>query len=175
MPHGSSLSRVSSGLLVLLVLLAGAARAADEAAQVQMLRTLFTCPALEWRPILEAHRDLLDDSFFERVDGRVRWSRDKGRRDDAFRFALVGDLAGQVMNRPCHFRELLMPLVMPSEDPPPPGCSVHRTSDLPARFLKATVLRLAGKVEEARALYEELALEGYQREECLHWLETLRP
>lgn len=70
------------------------------------------------------------------MDGRVRWSREEGQRDDAFRIA---------------------------------------TSHRPARFLKATVLRLAGNVEEACFPYEELALEGDRREECLRWLETLRP
>ena len=77
---------------------------ADEASQVLMLRRVFAASVDTWSSILEDNRKLLDKSFFERVESRIKWSIDNGQVEDAVRFAYVGDLAGKVVNRKTDYR-----------------------------------------------------------------------
>ena len=91
--------------LILALLLASApVWAAEESAQTELLRQLFRTPQAQWNATLAEHRDLLDDSFFDRCERRIQWSVEHQHADDALRFALVGDLAAQATGRPAHFQ-----------------------------------------------------------------------
>ncbi|MEW6281683.1 MAG: CDC27 family protein [Candidatus Eremiobacterota bacterium] len=80
------------------------ARAADETAQVLMLRELFRTEQTQWMSTLEKHRGLLDASFFERCEARIRWALDNFHVEDAFRFAIVADFAAKLTGRPAMYR-----------------------------------------------------------------------
>src|ERR1017187_580971 len=69
------------------------ARAADEQAQVQMLMQLFRLTQPEWLGLLNENRMLLDASFFERCDSRIRWAIENNQIDDALRMSIVADMA----------------------------------------------------------------------------------
>lgn len=114
-------------LLLFLLLAALPAHAADEAEQARMLKELFRRPFPEWREVMQQNRSLLDDSFFERVEKRIRWSRDHGQVDDAVRFGIVGDLAAGVVGRPPRFREAHWRLDFPQ------GTREAWPADLPVR------------------------------------------
>ncbi|HBM97559.1 TPA: hypothetical protein DD394_08830, partial [bacterium UBP9_UBA11836] len=79
-------------------------QAADEASQVLMLRRVFSAPVEAWPTVLKNNTRLIDKSFFERVEARIKWSIDNGQVEDAVRFAYVGDLAGQAVGRKTDYR-----------------------------------------------------------------------
>jgi tetratricopeptide (TPR) repeat protein len=80
------------------------ARAADEGLQVQMLKQMFHQQESEWPQILKDSAGLIDDTFFERIDQRIRWSATNGQVADAIRFSLVGDLACDAIGREGGYR-----------------------------------------------------------------------
>lgn len=81
------------------LMLAAPARAGEEALQAQMLKQLFGQNRSEWPGILNENSGLLDQSFFERIDARIRWSAEANQVEDAVRFAEVGDLACDAAGR----------------------------------------------------------------------------
>lgn len=80
------------------------ALAADEGLQVQMLKQMFRQQESEWPQILKDSAGLIDDTFFERIDQRIRWSATNGQVQDAIRFSLVGDLACDAIGRQGGYR-----------------------------------------------------------------------
>jgi tetratricopeptide (TPR) repeat protein len=76
---------------------------ADEASQVELLKTVFARSPREWISILEGRRALLDDAFFQRVSARLQWDAAQGQWWDRRRFAVAGDLALRVIGKPPHF------------------------------------------------------------------------
>lgn len=78
--------------------------AVDEGLQVQMLKQMFSQQQSEWPQILKENSGLIDDSFFERIDQRIRWSATNGQVEDAIRFSLVGDLACSAIGREGGYR-----------------------------------------------------------------------
>ena len=95
---------ISLALCLLTVGLAQPCRAAEESMQALMLRKLFATPLDGWRKVLEDNKNILDTSFFQRVEARIRWSIDNGQVDDALRFALAGDTAGAVVKHKTYDR-----------------------------------------------------------------------
>ena len=95
---------ISLTLCLLTMGLAQPCRAAEESMQALMLRKLFATPLDGWRKVLEDNKNILDTSFFQRVEARIRWSIDNGQFDDALRFALAGDTAGAVVKRKTDYR-----------------------------------------------------------------------
>ena len=79
-------------------------QAADESSQVLMLRRVFATSVEYWPDILKKDTKLLDKSFFERIEARLKWSIDNGQIEDAVRFAYVGDLAGRIVNHKTTYR-----------------------------------------------------------------------
>lgn len=73
---------------------------ADEKEQAKFLRQLFSCPESEWTQVLNENTPLLDDSFFERCEARIKWDMANNQVEDALRFAYVCDLASEVTGRP---------------------------------------------------------------------------
>ena len=80
------------------------ARGADEGLQVQMLKQMFRQPQPEWPGVLKENSGLIDDSFFERIDQRIRWSAEANQVEDAIRFSLVGDFACEAIGREGAYR-----------------------------------------------------------------------
>lgn len=166
--------RILPILLILLSAMAAMpARAADEAQQVLMLKKLFMAPTPQWEEMLRQHRNLLDGSFFERVEKRIRWSLDNGQVDDAVRFVIVGDLAGRVAGRKTSYRLDLAQLFLKLNNVPMvidllDNILVMEPKNQPARFLKASVLHDGGNLVDSYNYYSELASEGYRKAECLY-------
>ena len=61
-------------------------------------------PMSEWPEILARNRELLDASFFERCDARIRWDRQNNHPEDAMRLSEVANLACQLTGRPSEYR-----------------------------------------------------------------------
>lgn len=90
--------------LVGMVLLAVLGTADAASSDMEMLRKLFGSPRQEWKEQLAQHQPLLDDQFFAKVSQRISWSLENNHKDDAIRFALVGDLGSQVVSRQANYR-----------------------------------------------------------------------
>ena len=166
-------------LLVFLLCLGGflwaalPARAADETLQVMMLKKLFASTTLQWQEILKDNERLLDASFFERVEKRIRWGLDNGQVEDAVRFAVVADMAGRVVNRDTSYRlemaqlflrlgniQMCMDLI--------DNILVMDPQNQQVRFFKASVVQDGGNLVDSYVLYDGLAKEGYRKAEVLY-------
>lgn len=167
------LLRVALFLCLGSLLLALPARAADETLQVMMLKKLFASPMPQWQQVLEENRAILDASFFDRVERRIRWSLDNGQVEDAVRFAIVGDLAGAASGRKSGYRmemaqlflrlgniQMYMDLV--------DNILVMDPQNQPVRFHKASVVHDGGNLVDSYIMYDALAKEGYRKSECLY-------
>lgn len=154
------------------------AQAADEASQVLMLRRVFSAPVEAWPDVLKENRKLIDKSFFERVEQRIKWSIDNGQVEDAVRFAYVGDLAGKIANRKTDYRmqmsmlfrklgnySMAMDLIN--------NVCIMDDSNHEAAFYRASLLQDAGNNIEAYPVYEKLYKENYRRAECSYRLALL--
>lgn len=161
------LQRIVVGAL-LGILLSTTAQAATS--PVEMLRELFRRPETEWKQILTQSRSLLDQQFFENVEKRIRWGIENNHIDDAFRFAMVGDFASEVRNRPANFRIDLAELFFQAQNLTMAGQIVDNimvTSPgtepgKQAMFLKARMLEMQRDVFRAHEFYVELAKLGYR-------------
>lgn len=152
---------------------AGPARAADETLQVMMLKKLFASPMLDWQRILEENRHILDASYFDRVERRIRWSLDNGQVEDAVRFAIVGDMSAKAAGRKTDYRLEMarlflrlgnMQMCMDLID----NILVMEPQNQPVRFFKASVVHDGGNLVDSYFLYDALAKEGYRKPECLY-------
>ena len=151
---------------------------ADEASQVLMLRRVFAASVDTWSSILEDNRKLLDKSFFERVESRIKWSIDNGQVEDAVRFAYVGDLAGKVVNRKTDYRMQMAQLFRKlgnfslAIDLANNVC-IFEPDNKEAAFYKASMLQDAGNNLDCYPIYEQLAKENYRRAECYYRMALL--
>jgi len=80
------------------------ALAVDEGLQVQMLKQMFRLEQSQWPQTLKDNAGLIDESFFERIDQRIRWSAQANQVEDAVRFAMVGDFACEAVGRQGGYR-----------------------------------------------------------------------
>ncbi len=80
------------------------ALAVDEGLQVQMLKQMFRLEQAQWPQTLKDNAGLIDESFFERIDQRIRWSATNNQVEDAIRFAMVGDFACDAIGRQGGYR-----------------------------------------------------------------------
>ena len=78
-----------------------------EAEQIQLLRQAFRLPQPEWPALLEENKNLLDDSFFQRCEARIKWGVENNQIEDAIRFALVADTALRVIGQPGRYSWVL--------------------------------------------------------------------
>lgn len=148
-------------------------RAAEESMQALMLRKLFATPLDGWEKILEDNSKILDTSFFQRVEARIRWSIDNGQVDDAMRFALAGDSAGKIVNRKTDYRlqmsqlfrhrgnltlaaDIINNVLMTSPD------------DQEARFYQASLMHDNNHALEAYPIYQDLYDNGVHKAECAY-------
>ncbi|MGM9991246.1 MAG: tetratricopeptide repeat protein [Candidatus Bruticola sp.] len=153
-------------------------QAADEASQVLMLRRVFSAPVEAWSSVLKENTKLIDKSFFERVEARIKWSIDNGQVEDAVRFAYVGDLAGQVVGRKTDYRMQMSQLFRKlgnfsmSLDLINNVC-ILEPDNKEALFYKASVLQDAGNNIDCYPIYQDLAKKNYRRAECYYRMSLL--
>jgi tetratricopeptide (TPR) repeat protein len=154
--------------VMLLLLTVATAQAASS--PVEMLRDLFRSPVTEWKQILNQSKALLNEQFFTNVEKRVRWGIENNHIDDAMRFAMVGDFASEVKNRPAPYRIDLAQLFFDAENFTMASQMVENilitSPDTPpakrAKYLKAAMFELKQDFFSAHLLYVELAEEGYE-------------
>lgn len=160
-----------------LVLLAIPAGAASEAEQARMLKKLFRIAQPQWLQLLEEHRDLLDDSFFQRCQRRIRWDLDNHHLDDAFRFALVADLAARTVHRKEKYRLDLARLAHQAgndtlaTDILDNITVTAREEDEVSRkalFMKASILHDRKQYVDAYQIYDRLVKLNHRTAECLY-------
>jgi tetratricopeptide (TPR) repeat protein len=139
----------------------------EERPQGQLLNQLFSKSEPEWLPILKDHTELLDQTFFQRVDERVRWCAESNQIDDAIRFAMVGDFACTALGVEGGYRlglanwflragndTLARPLI---ENILLTNPEVHA-----ARYIRAAYRRNEGDFVGAREDYEKLIAAGHR-------------
>ena len=160
---------VSAGLTGLLVL--APALAVDETQQVELLRQMFRLPYNEWPGKLKESSGLLDQTFFERVDKRIRWSVDNNQVDDALRFALVGDFACDAVGRQGGYRYAMILAFQKNGNDQQALALIdnvmltHPTFN-EVRFLRANYRRVANEVTSAMEDYDYLIAHNYRADDC---------
>ena len=142
-----------------------------------MVRELFALPVAEWKAHLKANETLVDKSFFDSIDKRVRWGLENNHFDDAFRFAMLGDFAAEVRERPANYRIDLADLFYKAENFVLAGQIVDNiliTTD-PKMPVWSDAKMLRGKLFEAQRdffnaymSYQELAVKGFKPDKT--WL-----
>jgi len=160
------------------LILAGPASGVDEGLQVQMLKNVFNQPPSEWPGILRENSGLIDQTFFERVDARIRWSAENNQVDDALRFAMVGDFACDAVNRQGGYRLGLVVAFQKSGNDDMARSLIDNImlthpNSAEARYLRAAYRRadldFAGAVED----YENLFNRGFHKDDCAYYLGTI--
>ena len=149
------------------------ARAAEESMQALMLRKLFATPLDGWQKVLEDNNKLLDTSFFQRVEARIRWSIDNGQVDDAMRFALAGDTAGGIVNRKTDYRLQLSQLFRHRGNITLAADIINNVlitnpDDHEARFYQASLMHDNNHALEAYPIYQEMFDKGVHKAECAY-------
>lgn len=141
---------------------------------IEMLRDLFRAPTTEWREVLKESRPLLDEGFFKNVERRIRWGIENNHVDDAFRFAMVGDFAAEVKNRPANFRIDLAELFYKAGNYTMSGqiadnirvTSPDTEPEKRATFLRAELFEVQKDLFAAHEAFVNLANRGYRPAEC---------
>jgi hypothetical protein len=157
--------------VMMLLLTVATAQAASS--PVEMLRDLFRSPVTEWKQILAQSKGILNEQFFTNVEKRVRWGIENNHVDDAMRFAMVGDFASEVKNRPAPYRIDLAQLFFDAENYTMAGQMVENIlitspktpAGRRAKYIKAAMLELKQDFFSAHLLYVELAKDGYEEGE----------
>lgn len=151
------------------------ALAADEGLQVDLIRKVFRQNQPDWPPLLRDNSGLLDDSFFERVDKRIRWSIDNNQIDDAIRFSMLGDMAADAVNRKSGYRLALIFAFQKSGNDElakqlVDNVMLTHPSNPEVRYLRAAYRRAGADFVGAREDYEFLIGQGFNIAECYFYL-----
>lgn len=167
---------VMAALLALFVLTGLPARA-DEQGQVEMLKEVFKAPPAQWQEIISRHRGVLDNSFFENVEKRIRWALDSNHIDDAMRFLMVADFAAGVSGRKVIYRlaaaeqflkagnlRMFRELVDNVRITEARGSEAYSA----ASFMLAAYDQANKEYHEAIVLYQECFEDGYRRDESAY-------
>lgn len=149
------------------------ARAADETAQVMMLKELFGSEQGAWKDILARHAGLLDQTFFDRVEARIRWGIENNHFDDSIRFAIVGDMAAMTVRRPDMYRFELAEMFVKAANLENAldlceNILLSNNNHMPALFMKASIFHDTQKWGEAYQMYEDVVAHGYNVAECYY-------
>lgn len=166
-------------LLGLTCLAPGPALAADEGLQVQMLKQMFRLPHPDWPGVLRENSSLLDSSFFERLDKRVRWSADNNQIDDAIRFAMVGDFAADAVGRVGGYRlALILGFQKGGNDDLARSLIDNVMLTHPdfkeVRYLRAAYRRTDGDWAGALDDYNQLVSKGFKLDECYYFIGAIQ-
>lgn len=162
-------------LLMALALLCSSlpARAADETAQVMMLKQLFGSDQSDWKEILARHSGLLDQTFFERCEARIRWGIENNHFEDSIRFAIVADLAAMAVKRPDMYRFDLAVMFVKAGNPENAldlleNILISNPNHMQALFMKASIFHDSQRYAEAYDYYQEVLRGGYNLAECYY-------
>lgn len=157
------------------LLLTGPALCVDEGQQSQMLKQMFKLPQPEWAGILRENSGLLDQSFFDRLDARIRWSAEANQIDDAVRFSLVGDLACDAAGRKGGYRLGLINAFQKAGNDDMAKMLIdnilltHPNSS-EARYLRAAYRRAGLDVQGAIEDYQYLVGQSFQLPQTYYYL-----
>lgn len=151
--------------------------AADENLQVEMLRELFRHPQPEWPPILQQNSGLLDQSFFDRVDKRIRWSAENNQVDDAVRFSMVADMACDAVGKMGGYRYALILLFQKAGNDEQARQLIENVLLTHPQFSEVRVLRAAYRrsdndIPGAREDYDYLIGQNFQVSRC-HYMKGI--
>ena len=154
------------------------ALAVDEGLQVQMLKQMFRLEQSQWPQTLKDNAGLIDESFFERIDQRIRWSATNNQVDDAIRFAMVGDFACDAVGKQGGYRlglieaftkagnsELAQSLV--------DNILITDPNNVPAHFLRAGFRRDQMDTGGAFEDYQWCIAHNYQVAQCYYYLAAI--
>jgi tetratricopeptide (TPR) repeat protein len=149
------------------------ARASDENLQVQMLMQLFRLPQPEWLAFLNENRGLLDSTFFERVDSRIRWGVENNQIDDALRMSIAADMAMKANGQKGRYRMTMVYAFLKANND---GMAkdvlmnilLTDPGDQECELLMAILLKAEGETIEALNRFKKLADAGYHKDECLY-------
>ena len=149
------------------LLLSVPALGVDEGQQIQMLKQMFRQPQPDWPGILRENSGLLDQSFFERVDARIRWSADNNQIDDAIRFAMVGDFACDAAGRVGAYRLGLVVAFQKAGNDELAQVMIDNIllthpTNVDARFLRAAYRRASLDLQGAIEDYEFVINQNYR-------------
>lgn len=149
--------------------------AADEGLQVQMLKQMFRLPHPEWSGILRENSSLLDQSFFQRLDERIRWSADNNQIDDAIRFSMVGDFACDAVGRMGGYRlALILSFQKGGNDDLArtliDNVMLSHPDFAEVRYLRAAYRRSDGDWAGALDDYQFLVGKGFKPDECYYFI-----
>lgn len=176
------MKRISLLLLLLLVATPAAVYAIDETLQVQFLKELFKRPESEYLEYMKQNTRVLDSTFFDRSEARMRWDIENNQIEDALRFAFVCDLAARAVGRTGQYRlgmaqafykagntamakDLIDSILLWDKENP--------AAMLPAKEFMAHMYRNENDYFNAWATYDELQKAGYKRHECLNEMATI--
>lgn len=149
------------------------ARAADETAQVMMLKEMFGSDQSQWKEILARHAGLLDQTFFERCESRIRWGIENNHFEDSFRFAMVADYAAMTVHRPDVYRLELAQMFVKAGNLENAldlveNILLSNNNNYAAMFIKASIFHDTQKLAEAYEIYKEVIDGNYQVAECYY-------
>lgn len=176
------MKRLSLLLLALLVVAPLPARAIDETLQVQFLKGLFSRPESEWLEFMKNNTRVLDSTFFDRSEARMRWDLENNQVEDALRFAFVCDLAARAVGRNGQYRlgmaqafykagnyqmakDLIDSINLWDQNNP--------ATMLPAKEFLAHMYRNENDYFNAWNTYDELQKAGYKRHQCLNEMASI--
>jgi tetratricopeptide (TPR) repeat protein len=157
----------------LLTIGAPPSRAVDETIQVHFLRDLFSHDQGEWLPLLKGNPGMLDKSFFQRCDARIRWALDNNQVEDALRFALVADLASKAVNKVGKYRFGMVEYLFKSGNDPLATellTNVLLTDpNMPeANYLGATIQMRSRNYFDAYNFYKKCCELNYMKDQSLY-------
>ncbi len=161
--------RILLSLLALLVVSGSAV--ANEQAQIEMLKEVFRTPIPQWKEVMGRYRGLLNSEFFTKIERRVRWSVDHNHIDDAFRFALLGDIGKEVVGQPGNYRiDLAEAFFNANNDRLSEelvdNILITNAGNERALFLKAKLIEKRREVVEAHRIYTMLAQRNFRPADC---------
>lgn len=172
--RGTLVAGIAGLLLVACPVSSPSAWAAEEYLQIQFIKAvLLPRPVSDWPKLMEQNRDLLDASFFERCDQRIRWGLDNNQIDDAIRFSMIADEAMRANGQEGKYSLSLVYAFLKSgnEQMAEQLLTFLRLRDPKnpeVRFLTFHIWRGQSNFHDAYNGYKMLAQEGYRSDECYY-------
>ena len=152
--------------------------AADEGLQVQMLKQMFRLDQAQWPQTLKDNAGLIDESFFERIDQRIRWSAQANQVEDAIRFSMVGDFACDAIGRQGGYRLGLIEAFIKAGNPDlaqglVDNILITDPNNIPAHFLRANFRRDAMDTGGAMEDYQWCIAHSYQAAASYYYMAAI--
>lgn len=147
--------------------------AVDEAVQAQLLKQLFRAPQENWLQILTENNRVIDNTFFERCDARIRWDMENNQIEDALRFSLVADLASRAVGQKGKYRWNLAQIFRKNNNEQMfkdliDNILLSDPTDQDALFERASIYAGNADLPVAYDMFKQLNEQGYRRDETMY-------